>query len=63
VKEGRYCDCGNLPRTRLSGSRDQVRVGADFTSVREAGCYICSSQRLLVVDQESRLSLSGDVLL
>jgi len=63
VREGRYCDCGNLPRTRLSGSRDQVRVGADFTSVREAGCYICSSQRLLVVDQESRLSLSGDVLL
>jgi len=74
MREGRCCDRGNFPRTRLSGSRlswqrlAKARSGwVPMFQHREKklavsfGLY--NSPRLLDVAQESRLSLSGDVVL
>jgi len=74
MREGRYCDSGNFPRTRLSGSRlsrprlAKARSGLEPTFQRREkklavsfGLY--NSPRLLDVAQESSLSSSGDVVL
>ena len=74
MREGRCCDRGNFPRTRLSSSRlswptlAKARSGLVPTFHRPkeklaASFASYSSQRLLTVAQESRLSPSGDVLL
>jgi len=74
MKEGRYCDRGNFPRTRLSSSRlswpkfAKARSGLVPTFHKREkklavsfGLY--NGPRLLDVSQESRLSLSVDILL
>jgi len=74
MREGRYCDLGNFPRTRLSGSRlswpklAKARMGLVPTFHRREkklavsfGLY--NRPMLLDVAQESRLSPSGHVLL
>jgi len=74
MREGRYCDRGNFPRTHLSGSRlswpklAKARSGLVPTFPRREkklavsfGLY--NNPRLLDVAQESRLSPSGVVLL
>jgi len=74
MREGRCCDRGNFPRTRLSRSRlsspklAKARSGLVPTFHRwekklavSFGLY--NSSRLLDVAQESRLSPSRDVLL
>jgi len=73
MREGRYCDRGNFPRTRLSSSRlswpklAKARPGLVPTFRRREkklavsfGFY--NRPRLLDVAQESRLSPSGDVV-
>jgi len=72
MMEGRCCDRGNFPRTRLSGSRlswpklAKARSGLVPTFQRRekklaVSVGLCYSPRLLNVAQESRISLSGDV--
>jgi len=74
MREGRCCDGGNFPRTRLSGSRlswpklANAKSGLVPTFQRREkklavsfGLY--NSPRLLDVAQESKLSLSGDFVL
>jgi len=74
MREGRYCDRGNFPRTRLSGSRlswpklAKSRPGLVPTFQRREkklavsfGLY--NSPKLSDVAQESKLSPSGDVVL
>jgi len=74
MREGRCCDRGNFPRTRLSGSRlswpklAKVRPRLAPTFQRREkklavsfGLY--NSPRLLDVVQVSKLSSSGDVVL
>ena len=74
MSEGRCCDRGNFPRTRLSGSRlswpklAKAKYGLVPTFQRREkklavsfGLY--NSPRLLDVAQESSLLPSGDVVL
>jgi len=74
MREGRYCDRGNIPRTRLSGSQlswprlAKARSGLVPTFQRREkklavsfGLY--NSPRLLDVAQESRPSPPGNVVL
>jgi len=74
MRKGRCCNCGNFPRTLLSGSRlswlrlAKARSGLVPTFQRREkklffsfGLY--NSPSLLDVAQESRLSPSGDVVL
>jgi len=74
MREGRCCDPGNFPRTRLSGNRvtwpklEKARSGLVPTFHRSEGNLADSfgsinSPRLLDVAQEARLTPSGDVLL
>jgi len=71
MREGRCCDCGNVPRTRLSGSwvswprlaKARSRLVPTFHRWEKKltvffGLY--NSPRLLDVAQESRLSSSGE---
>jgi len=71
--EGRCCDHGNFPRTRLSASRlswpklAKARFGLMPTFQRRekklaVSCGLYNSPRLLDVAQESRLSPSGEVV-
>jgi len=73
MKEGRRCNRGNFPKSRLSGSRlswpklAKARYGfvpmfyrREEKLAASFGSYNCP--RLLAVAQESRLSTSGDVL-
>jgi len=73
MREGRCCDRGNFPRTRLSGSRlswpkiAKARSGLVPTfQWREKKLAVCfesyNSPRLLDVAQVSRLSPSADVV-
>jgi len=73
MREGRYCDHGNFPRTRLTGSRlswprlAKARSGLVPTFQRRENKLAVSfglynSPRLLDVAQESTLSPSGDVV-
>jgi len=74
MREGRCCDCGNFPRTHLSGSRLSwprlVKARSELVPTfqqREKKLAVSfelyNSPRLLYVAQESRLSMSGDVVL
>ena len=74
MREGRCCDRGNFPRTRLSGSRlswrrlAKARSGLVPTFQRrekklEVSFGLYNSPRWLDVAQESRLSPSGDIVL
>ena len=73
MKEGRCCDHGNFPRTRLSGSRPvlaKTREGQVLVPTfqrrekkLDVSFWLYNSPRLLDVSQESRLSPSGDVVL
>jgi len=54
MREGRFCDRGNVPRTHLSGSRLSLltlgKVGADLQTVREETANsFCVAQQLKVV--------------
>jgi len=59
MREGRCCDRGNFPRTRLSGCRLSwpkfakvrfIQVGADVPSMRrETGCFLWVIQQSKVV--------------
>jgi len=74
MREGRCCDRGNFPRTRLSGSwvswprLAKARSGLVPTLQRRekklAVCFgLYNSPKLLDAAQESRYSPSGDFVL
>jgi len=73
MREGRCCERGNFPRTRLSCSRlswprlAKARTGLVPTFQRRekklaVSCGLYNNPRLLDVAQESRLSPSQDVV-